>query len=131
MIRSILAAAGALALAVSLAACSTPSGSSTDPGANAGASVVVTAETVIVDVRTPDEYADGHLEGAELLDLTGGDFAAALPSLDPNAEYVVYCRSGNRSGQAVAMMEDAGFTNVTNLGSLSEAADATGITVVR
>ncbi|MCB1297834.1 MAG: rhodanese-like domain-containing protein [Microthrixaceae bacterium] len=131
MIRSILAAAGALALAVSLAACSTPSGSSTDPDANAGASVVVTAETVIVDVRTPDEYADGHLEGAELLDLTGGDFAAALPSLDPNAEYVVYCRSGNRSGQAVAMMEDAGFTNVTNLGSLSEAAAATGITVVK
>ena len=110
---------------------STPSGSSTDPDANAGASVVVTAETVIVDVRTPDEYADGHLEGAELLDLTGGDFAAALPSLDPNAEYVVYCRSGNRSGQAVAMMEDAGFTNVTNLGSLSEAAAATGITVVK
>lgn len=125
MIRSILAAVGALTLALSLAACSTPSSGSAEP------SVVVTEETVIVDVRTPAEFAEGHLEGAELLDLTGGDFAAALPSLDPDAEYVVYCRSGNRSGQAVAMMEDAGFTDVTNLGSLGEAADATGLAIVK
>ena len=125
MIRSILAAVGALTLALSLAACSTPSSGSAEP------SVVVTEQTVIVDVRTPAEFAEGHLEGAELLDLTGGDFAAALPSLDPDAEYVVYCRSGNRSGQAVAMMEDAGFTDVTNLGSLGEAADATGLAIVK
>ena len=125
MIRSILAAVGALTLALSLAACSTPSSGSAEP------SVVVTEETVIVDVRTPAEFAEGHLEGAELLDLTGGDFAAALPSLDPDAEYVVYCRSGNRSGQAGAMMEDAGFTDVTNLGSLGEAADATGLAIVK
>ncbi|HOA87521.1 MAG: rhodanese-like domain-containing protein [Microbacteriaceae bacterium] len=125
MIRSILAAVGALTLALSLAACSTPSSGSAEPA------VAVTEETVIVDVRTPAEFAEGHLEGAELLDLTGGDFAAALPSLDPDAEYVVYCRSGNRSGQAVAMMEDAGFTDVTNLGSLGEAADATGLAIVK
>ena len=76
-------------------------------------------------------YDAGHLEGAKLLDLNSGEFEAALPSLDKAATYVVYCRSGNRSGQAVAMMEDAGFTDVTNLGSLGEAADATGLAIVK
>ena len=58
-------------------------------------------DAVILDVRTPEEYAAGHLEGAVLLDFNGGQFAAELPNLDPAAEYVVYCRSGNRAGQAV------------------------------
>jgi len=89
----------------------------------------VSAEVIILDVRTADEYAAGHLEGAEMLDLNGGEVAAAIPTLDP--EYLVYCRSGNRSGQAIALMEQAGFTNLTNLGSLEQAAAATGIDVVR
>lgn len=85
---------------------------------------------VLIDVRTPEEYAMGHLEGAQLLDLNGGEFAAALPQLSPDAEYLLYCRSGNRSAQAMKMMEDAGFTDVTNLGSVEEAAGATGIPIV-
>ncbi len=87
-------------------------------------------QTVVIDVRTPEEYDAGHLEGATLLDLNGGEFAAALPTLDPQAQYVVYCRSGNRSGQAVKMMEDAGFTSVTNLGSVEEASSSTGLPIV-
>lgn len=84
----------------------------------------------MIDVRTPGEYAGGHLEGAVLLDLNSGAFAAAIPSLEPDAEYVVYCRSGNRSGQAVAMMEQAGFANVTDLGGVGDAAAATGLPIV-
>lgn len=87
-------------------------------------------QTVVIDVRTPEEYDAGHLEGATLLDLNGGEFAAALPTLDPQAQYVVYCRSGNRSGQAVKMMEDAGFTSVTNLGSVEAASSSTGLPIV-
>lgn len=98
---------------------------------SAAESVTVTAETVILDVRSPSEYESGHLEGATLLDLNSGEFAAALPGLDPTAEYVVYCRSGNRSGQAVALMEQAGFTNVTDLGSVNAASKATGIDIVK
>lgn len=93
--------------------------------------VAVSESTIIVDVRTPAEYAEGHLEGAELFDLNGGDLAAAIPTMDPNAEYVVYCKSGNRSSQAVKLMLDAGFTNVTDLGSMSQAESATGLPVVR
>ncbi len=112
----------ALALLVGATACS---------GAPASGGTPVGADTIVLDVRTPEEFASGHLEGAEPLDFTGGEVAAAIPSLDPDAEYFVYCRSGNRSGQAIALMEQAGFTNLTNLGSLEQAARATGLPVVR
>lgn len=88
-------------------------------------------ETIILDVRTADEYAAGHLEGAQQLDFNGGEVIAAIPNLDPDVEYLVYCRSGNRSGQSVALMARAGFTKATNLGSLEQAAQATGIAIVR
>lgn len=93
--------------------------------------VEVGPEAVILDVRSPGEHASGHLEGATLLDFNAGDLAAALPELDQGAEYVVYCRSGNRSRQAVTLMEEAGFTNVTDLGSLESASKRTGIDIVK
>ena len=111
----------AVLAALTLAGCSQAEPAPTPPGEN----------TVVIDVRTPEEYAEGHLEGAVLLDLTGGDFEAALPDLDPKLEYLLYCRSGNRAGQALALMTDAGFSNVSNLGSLAEAASATGLPVTR
>lgn len=125
MLRKLLTPLVAVALLLGAAGCAATA------AADAGApSVVVAEDTIVLDVRTPGEYAEGHLEGAELLDLNSGEFAAALPSLDPEAEYVVYCRSGNRSGQAVAMMEQAGFANVTDLGAVGNAAAATGLPIV-
>ena len=114
-----LPAVGATLLALALAGC-------------AGEQPVpVSDDAVILDVRTAAEYTEGHLEGAELLDLTGGDLAAALPTLDPDAEYLVYCASGNRSGQAVALMEEAGLTKVTDLGGIDDAAGSTELPIVR
>lgn len=118
MLRNISILLAAPLLVVALAGCSEP------------ADATVGEDAVLIDVRTPEEYAMGHLDGAQLLDLNSGEFAAALPQLSPNTEYFVYCRSGNRSGQAVKMMQDAGFTDLTNLGSLEEAAEATGIVIV-
>ncbi|MEO7588248.1 MAG: rhodanese-like domain-containing protein [Arachnia sp.] len=92
--------------------------------------ITVSDSTVIIDVRTAEEFATGHLDGARLLDLTSGEFAATLPELAPDVEYLVYCRSGNRSAQAVTLMEDAGFSDVTNLGSVEQASSATGIPIV-
>lgn len=102
-------------------------------GCSAGADqpIAVGPDTIVIDVRTPGEFAAGHLEGARLLDLNGGELEKALPELDPDAEYLVYCRSGNRSGQAKALMEKAGIADVTNLGSLESAAKTTGLPVVR
>lgn len=118
-LRTLAPALAALALAVGLSACAPAA----DP-------VAVTAETVVLDVRTASEYAGGHLGGAQLLDQSAGAVAAAIPELDPEASYLVYCRSGNRAGQAVALMQQAGFTDVTNLGSLEQAASATGLQIV-
>jgi rhodanese-related sulfurtransferase len=76
----------------------------------------VSEEGVItLDVRTPGEFNEGHIEGALLIDFQGGNFENEIASLDKDKTYAVYCRSGNRSGQAVKVMSDAGFTNIYNL----------------
>lgn len=125
MRRLIAIPLSAVALLLGLAACSSA------PDASAGSDILeVGGEAILLDVRTAEEYATGHLAGAQLLDFNGGEFAAAIPTLDPEAEYLVYCRSGNRSGQAVALMEQAGFTKLTDLGSLEQASRATGIGIV-
>ncbi|MEO6789968.1 MAG: rhodanese-like domain-containing protein [Ornithinibacter sp.] len=72
--------------------------------------------TTVVDVRTPAEFADGHLPGAVNIDISGPDFARQLTGLDPSAPYAVYCRSGNRSAAALAQMASVGFTAGYHLG---------------
>lgn len=84
----------------------------------------------IIDVRTPEEFADGHVESAVNLNVEDGTLEAALAGLDPSADYVVYCRSGRRSAIAAQLMADRGFTKVTDLGSLEDAAAALGAPVV-
>jgi len=71
--------------------------------------------TVLLDVRTPAEYAAGHLPGARNLDIEGAGFAAQIARLDKNVTYAVYCHSGNRSGAALEQMAAAGFTHVYDL----------------
>ena len=71
--------------------------------------------TRIIDVRTFQEYSQGHLPGAVNLDVSSPDFTMQVASLDPSAPYAVYCHSGNRSGTAVAAMADQGFTNAYHL----------------
>lgn len=73
------------------------------------------ADLVILDVRTPEEFAEGHLEGAVILDFYREDFADQLAELDPDVPYLLYCRSGNRSGQTAEMMEQLGFVDVADV----------------
>ena len=63
----------------------------------------------LLDVRTPEEFAAGHLAGAENIDFYAADFADQIDALDQGEQYVVYCRSGNRSGQATALMAADGI----------------------
>ncbi|MGB7818657.1 MAG: rhodanese-like domain-containing protein, partial [Ornithinibacter sp.] len=72
--------------------------------------------TTVVDVRTPAEFAEGHLPGAINIDVSSPTFAASVAQLDPTAPYAVYCRSGNRSATAVAEMTDLGFEEAFHLG---------------
>jgi phage shock protein E len=86
----------------------------------------------VIDVRTPAETSAGHLDGSLLFDVQDPAFMDSLATLDKSADYYVYCRSGNRSGQAIQIMKDAGFTGeLANGGSLANAASETGIAVVK
>ncbi len=73
-------------------------------------------DLVILDVRTPEEFAEGHLDGALLVDFYDPDFADQLAELDPDVPYVVYCRSGNRSGQTLPLMQQLGFGSALDIG---------------
>lgn len=71
---------------------------------------------VVLDVRTNDEVADGIIPNAIHLDIyKGQEFIEALENLDKSKSYYVYCRSGNRSGQACKIMEELGFEKAYNL----------------
>lgn len=124
------AVAGALLVTTALvgftAGCS--SSASTD---SAATSQVNVASAALIDVRTPAEFASGHLEGASNIDVQSADFSAQVAQLPKDAPYVVYCRSGNRSTDAIATMEELGFTNLVNGGSVQEASSLTGKPVVQ
>jgi phage shock protein E len=103
-----------LASVLLLAGCSSSS-SAVDLSVTEFSSKVAEAGIITLDVRTPGEFNEGHIEGAKLIDLQSGNFESEIATLDKSKTYAVYCRSGNRSGQAVKVMSDAGFTNLYNL----------------
>ena len=74
-----------------------------------------TPGTVVLDVRTPAEFATGHLPQAQNIDFEASDFATRIAALDKNTTYAIYCRSGNRSGAAMEQMAAANFTHVYDL----------------
>lgn len=77
--------------------------------------LIAAGDVVVLDVRTPAEFAEGHVEGAVLIDYQAPDFADQVAQLDPDASYVLYCRSGNRSAGARAVMQGLGFTDVADV----------------
>ena len=72
-------------------------------------------DLVVLDVRTPEEFAAGALPGAILIDINNPSFTNEVAALDTDLPYHVYCRSGNRSAAAVEIMEDLGFTEIYEL----------------
>ncbi|MDH5695114.1 MAG: rhodanese-like domain-containing protein [Dehalococcoidia bacterium] len=72
-------------------------------------------DIVIIDVRTPQEFAEGHIEGAINLDIYSETFRDELNKLDRNKTYLVYCLSGGRSAGALDIMTELGFREVYNM----------------
>lgn len=70
---------------------------------------------VILDIRTPFEYQQGHISGALLVDYRNPQFKALLGRLDRTKTYLVYCRSGNRSGSALGIFSNLGFEKIYHL----------------
>jgi rhodanese-related sulfurtransferase len=136
----LLRAAAAVALGLVVATSSAACGSSDDGAGQQTAATHLSptdfgerasqAGAVLLDVRTPDEFAAGHLQGAINIDVEAGDFADRVAELDKGAVYAVYCRSGNRSQTAMATMSAAGFTDLADLtGGITAWADAGGAVV--
>lgn len=109
-----------LAIALVLAGCA-GAGATEDVGELSAAGTVELLEdeqdAVLLDVRTPEEVAQGALVGATFIDLQAPDFRERVDQLDRDATYVIYCRSGNRSGQAAEIMHELGFTDLYNAGA--------------
>lgn len=75
-----------------------------------------TRDVQVLDVRTKEEFAEGHLKGAKLIPWTDKDFTArADAELDKGKPLFVYCRSGRRSAEAVKALEKAGFKDIRHL----------------
>lgn len=129
MSRRTAGAAVALASLLALAACSSGAEPTTSSVAVASVAPTMGAElqpsdfaaavkrpgTTVIDVRTPAEYAQGHLPGAVNIDVESPDFPARIAQLDRGGTYAVYCHSGNRSAAALAEMTTAGFTSAYHL----------------
>ncbi|WP_053364071.1 rhodanese-like domain-containing protein [Bacillus sp. FJAT-27251] len=67
----------------------------------------------VIDVRTPEEYSAGHIRGSKLVPLQS--LKAAISELDKEKEYVIVCRSGNRSAEASSILAGNGFLNIFNM----------------
>ncbi len=74
----------------------------------------------VVDVRTPEEFAAGHVDGALNIDLQSDSFLEQVSELPVDGTYVVYCASGNRSAQAASLMAGEGFVQLYDAGGFED-----------
>ena len=81
----------------------------------AAATLEDTTPEIVLDVRTPEEFAEGHIAGAINVDYYAADFRSQLEALDPGANYVLYCRSGNRSAETAQLLNDLEFQAVDEI----------------
>jgi len=89
-----------------------------------------TGKYTLLDIRTADEYAAGHLKNATQIDYyQTKNFSDYLNSLDKNKKYLIYCRTGNRTGTALNIMRQKGFTHVSELAGGYAAWTASGFPI--
>ena len=115
--------------ALALSGCSGSAGSSASSSANTASSGAKASGPVIIDLRSAEEFKKGHLEGAVNYDFSSGDFSSQISSLDHSSQYQLY-GSADQPKMASAVMRNAGFSSVTELGTLDTAKKTTGAKVV-
>jgi rhodanese-related sulfurtransferase len=86
---------------------------------------------VILDIRTKKEFQQGHIKNAVMIDYYSANFLNEMKKLDKSKTYLMYCRSGNRSGKALQQIKDLGFNRVYNMGTGVNGWNAKGYPLVR
>lgn len=74
---------------------------------------------ILLDVRTAEEYSSGYIPNSINIDVLSSDFKSKIELLDKNKEYLIYCRSGNRSAIASSIMATNGFIKIYNLNNVN------------
>ena len=115
--------------ALALSGCSGSTGSSVSSSANTASAGAKASGPVIIDLRSAEEFKKGHLEGAVNYDFSSGDFSSQISSLDHSSQYQLY-GSADQPKMASAVMRNAGFSSVTELGTLDAAKKTIGAKVV-
>ena len=77
--------------------------------------LIESGEGQLVDIRTPKEYKAGHIRGAIMVDYYAPTYKEYLSKLDKETPIYIYCRSGNRTGRSVALLQQLGFKKIVNL----------------
>ena len=105
-----------LALTAALGLTSLNAADPVDVTVDKAAEMLTSGEKVtVLDVRTPEEYADGHLKDAVNVNFNGGDFEAQIAKLDPAKPYLVHCAAGGRSGKSMELFKKLKFTKIYHL----------------
>lgn len=81
---------------------------------------VRTGDALLLDVRTDEEWAEGHAAGAVQMELMRILSGGEVPDVPKNKSIYIYCHSGNRAGMAEGALRKKGFTNVKNIGGLGD-----------
>lgn len=119
-----------LVLVAGVAACSSSTGVIESLDADAAATLLEDDPTaVLLDIRTPEEYAESRIAGAVNIDFYAADFSTRLGALDRDTTYVIYCRSGNRTTAALDIFRDLGFSSVHAVDGGIQAWQGTGLAV--
>ena len=116
--------------ALTLSGCSGSTGSSASSSTHtAPGDAKATGPVVVIDLRSAEEFKKGHLEGAVNYDFSSGDFSSQISGLDRSSQYQLY-GSADQPKMASAVMRNAGFPSVTDLGAIDAAKNTTGAKIV-
>ena len=83
--------------------------------AEEAAKIIAKGAVTVVDVRTADEFKDGHIKGAKNIDIFSDDFEAQVAKLDKTQPVLVHCQAGGRSTRALPVFEKLGFKEIIHL----------------
>lgn len=103
------------ALVLSMASCQTEAQNYKTVDIQTFENGLTTPNIQVLDVRTPDEFAKGHIEAAKNVDWNNANFESNIASLDKNKPVYIYCLGGGRSKKAALKMTELGFKNIVEL----------------